>query len=36
MYITDIYLPICNSDSGDFRELPFLGGILDQPYDAGA
>ena len=32
MYITDIYLPLCDSDSGDFRTLPFPGGILDQPY----
>ena len=31
-YITDVYLPICDSDSGDFRVLPFPGGILDQPY----
>jgi len=30
-YITDIYLPICDSQSGDFRMLPFPGGILDQP-----
>lgn len=32
MYITDIYLPICDSDTGDFRTLPFPGGVLDQPY----
>lgn len=32
MYITDIFLPICDSDTGDFRTLPFPGGILDQPY----
>ena len=32
MYITDIYLPICDSDTGDFRVLPFPGGVLDQPY----
>ena len=32
MYITDIYLPLCDSDSGDFRVLTFPGGILDQPY----
>ena len=30
-YITDIYLPICDSQSGDFRMLPFPGGVLDQP-----
>lgn len=32
MYITDIFLPICDSDTGDFRTLPFPGGVLDQPY----
>ena len=32
MYITDIFMPICDSDTGDFRMLPFPGGILDQPY----
>lgn len=32
MYITDIFLPICDSDTGDFRVLPFPGSILDQPY----
>ena len=32
MYITDMYLPICDSETGDFRTLPFPGGILDQPY----
>ena len=32
MYITDLYLPICDSDTGDFRTLPFPGGVLDQPY----
>ncbi len=32
MYITDVYLPICDSETGDFRALPFPGGILDQPY----
>ena len=31
-YITDIYMPICDSDSGDFRTLPFHGGVFDQPY----
>jgi len=24
-YITDIYLPCCDSESGDFRHLPFAG-----------
>lgn len=32
MYITDIFMPICDSDTGDFRILPFPGGVLDQPY----
>lgn len=32
MYITDVFLPICDSDTGDFKVLPFLGGVLDQPY----
>lgn len=32
MYITDMYLPICDSETGDFRTLPFPGGVLDQPY----
>ena len=31
-YITDIYLPICDSETGDFRMLPFEGSITDQPY----
>ena len=31
-YITDIYLPICDSETGDFRSLPFEGTIMDQPY----
>jgi len=31
-YITDIYLPICDSESGDFRMLPFDGPVTDQPY----
>ena len=32
LFITDVYLPICDSETGDFRTLPFPGGILDQPY----
>ncbi len=32
MYITNIYLPICDTQSGDFRMLPFEGPIGDQPY----
>ena len=32
MFITDFFLPICDSDTGDFKILPFPGGVLDQPY----
>lgn len=32
MYITDMFLPICDSETGDFRTLPFQGGVTDQPY----
>ena len=32
MYITDFFLPICDSDTGDFKILHFPGGVLDQPY----
>ncbi len=32
MYITDFFLPICDSDTGDLKILPFPGGVLDQPY----
>ena len=31
-YITDVYLPICDTETGDFRMLPFNGCIMDQPY----
>ena len=31
-YINDIYLPICDSETGDFRTLPFEGSIMKQPY----
>jgi hypothetical protein len=31
-WITDVYLPVCDSETGDFRMLPFPGGIMDQPY----
>lgn len=30
-YIRDVYLPIMDSISGDYRYLPFPGTILDQP-----
>lgn len=31
-YITDIYMPCADSETGDFRFLPFEGCTLDQPY----
>ena len=31
-YINDIYLPTCDSETGDFRTLPFEGSIMEQPY----
>jgi len=31
-YIIDVYAPIKNSETGDFLNLPFAGGLLDQPY----
>lgn len=31
-YITDLFLPIADSQSGDFRALPFGGAMADQPY----
>lgn len=31
-YISDIFLPIADTDTGDFRRLPFEGDPLDQPY----
>ena len=31
-YVTDLYLPIADSETGDFRSLPFEGSISDQPY----
>ena len=31
-YINDIYLPICDPETGDFRTLPFEGSIMEQPY----
>lgn len=27
-----MYLPVCDSETGDFRMLPFPGSIMDQPY----
>ena len=31
-YITDIFLPLCNSENGDFIALPFSGSLSEQPY----
>lgn len=31
-YIIDIYAPIRDSETGDFRFLPFPGTLMDQPY----
>ena len=31
-YITDIFLPICNSENGDFLAFPFSGSYMEQPY----
>lgn len=31
-YVTDIFLPIADSETGDFLSLPFEGTITDQPY----
>ena len=32
LYITDIFLPIVDSETGDWRHLPFHGSMIDQPY----
>ena len=32
VYINDIFFPIVDSETGDFRHLPFPGSIVDQPY----
>jgi len=31
-FIVDIYAPIRDSETGDFRFLPFPGSLMDQPY----
>lgn len=31
-YIVDLYLPICDTESGDLRVMPFRGVYVDQPY----
>ena len=30
--MTDLFLPIVDSETGDFRSLPFPGSASDQPY----
>ncbi len=31
-YITELFLPACDSEHGDLLHLPFPGSIADQPY----
>lgn len=31
-YVTDLFLPIVDSETGDLRSLPFPGAASDQPY----
>ena len=31
-YFDDIYAPIRDSETGDFRFLPFPGSLMEQPY----
>ena len=31
-YVVDVYSPIRDSETGDFRYLPFPGSLMDQPY----
>ena len=31
-YIVDLYSPIRDSETGDFRHLPFPGSLMEQPY----
>lgn len=31
-FITEIFLPIVDSETGDFRHFPFEGSLMDQPY----
>lgn len=30
--VTDIYIPFCNSENGDYLTTPFPGSVMDQPY----
>lgn len=31
-WITNVVMPILDTENGDFRQLPFPGSIIDQPY----
>ena len=31
-YITEIFLPLCNSENGDLLSMPFPGALSEQPY----
>lgn len=31
-YIVHLYAPVCDSETGDFRHLPFPGSLVDQPH----
>lgn len=31
-YVIDIYAPIRDSETGDFRYLPYPGSLMEQPY----
>jgi hypothetical protein len=31
-FIVDIYAPLRDSETGDFRSFPFEGSLMDQPY----
>lgn len=31
-YVTDVYSPIRDSETGDFRHLPFPGSLMEQPF----
>ena len=31
-YVVDVYAPIRDSETGDFRHLPFPGSLMEQPF----
>lgn len=31
-YITDIFLPLCDTETGSLQMMPFPGSLMDQPY----